>query len=55
MTAALIQSERESLSPAPYGSDARIAPHNRKAASVWSSGGAAYEEISRQIASALDH
>lgn len=32
-----------------------IQPHNQRPADVWSSGGAAYEEISRQIASALDH
>ena len=32
-----------------------IQPHNQRAAQVWSSGGAAYDEISRQIASALDH
>jgi SAM-dependent methyltransferase len=35
--------------------DESIQPHNRRSAAVWSSGGAAYEEISRQIASALDH
>lgn len=32
-----------------------IQPHNERAAKMWSSGGAAYDEISRQIASALDH
>jgi SAM-dependent methyltransferase len=32
-----------------------VEPHNAGAAAVWSSGGAAYEEISSQIASALDH
>lgn len=32
-----------------------IQPHNERPAKVWSSGGAAYDEISRQIASALDH
>jgi len=32
-----------------------IQPHNLKAATLWSSGGAAYDEISRQIASALAH
>ncbi len=35
--------------------NAQIQPHNLKPASVWSSGGAAYNEISRQIASALAH
>ena len=35
--------------------NAIIQPHNQKPAAVWSSGGAAYEEISRQIASALAH
>lgn len=34
---------------------ASIQPHNERPARVWSSGGAAYDEISRQIASALDH
>lgn len=32
-----------------------ILPHNQRPASVWSSGGSAYDEISRQIASALEH
>lgn len=32
-----------------------IQPHNDKPAKVWSSGGLAYDEISRQIASALEH
>jgi len=35
--------------------DGSIQPHNQRPAAVWSSGGAAYEEISCQIASALDH
>jgi SAM-dependent methyltransferase len=35
--------------------NAQIQPHNLKPASVWSSGGGAYDEISRQIASALAH
>jgi ubiquinone/menaquinone biosynthesis C-methylase UbiE len=34
---------------------ARIETHNERPAAVWSSGGQDYEEISRQIASALDH
>ncbi|HET7717230.1 MAG TPA: class I SAM-dependent methyltransferase [Bauldia sp.] len=34
---------------------AAIQPHNQRPATVWGSGGAAYEEISRQIASALAH
>ncbi|HXW72261.1 MAG TPA: class I SAM-dependent methyltransferase [Methylocella sp.] len=32
-----------------------IAPHNRRAAETWSSGGDAYNRISSQIASALNH
>jgi len=32
-----------------------IQSHNERPAAVWSSGGLAYDEISRQIASALDH
>ena len=35
--------------------EATIQSHNRKPASVWSSGGDRYDEISRQIASALEH
>jgi len=35
--------------------DGSIQPHNQRPAEVWSSGGAAYDEISCQIASALDH
>ena len=35
--------------------NAAIQPHNLKPAAVWSSGGASYDEISRQIASALAH
>ena len=35
--------------------NAQIQPHNLKPAGVWSSGGGAYNEISRQIASALAH
>jgi SAM-dependent methyltransferase len=34
---------------------ASIQPHNQRPAAVWSSGGLGYDEISRQIASALDH
>lgn len=33
----------------------RIGEHNQRPASVWSSGGDAYNDISQQIASALDH
>jgi ubiquinone/menaquinone biosynthesis C-methylase UbiE len=33
----------------------QIRPHNERPAAVWSSGGRAYEEVSRQIASAIDH
>lgn len=32
-----------------------VRPHNARPASVWSSGGRAYEEISRQIAGAIEH
>jgi hypothetical protein len=35
--------------------NASILPHNQRPAAVWSSGGQAYDEISSQIASALDH
>jgi SAM-dependent methyltransferase len=35
--------------------NAIIQTHNQKPAAVWSSGGAAYDEISRQIASAIAH
>ena len=35
--------------------DPSIQPHNQRPAAVWSSGGQAYDEISSQIASALDH
>jgi len=34
---------------------AQIQPHNQRPSTVWSSGGLAYDEISRQIASALEH
>lgn len=33
----------------------QIQPHNERPAAVWSSGGDAYDEISRQIAPALEH
>jgi SAM-dependent methyltransferase len=32
-----------------------IQPHNERPQAVWSSGGASYDDISRQIASALEH
>lgn len=35
--------------------DSSIQPHNQRPAAVWSSGGLAYDEISRQISSALEH
>jgi ubiquinone/menaquinone biosynthesis C-methylase UbiE len=35
--------------------DGAIQTHNQRSAGVWNSGGAAYDEISRQIASALEH
>ena len=35
--------------------DMSIQPHNQRSAAVWSSGGAAYDEISHQISSALEH
>jgi ubiquinone/menaquinone biosynthesis C-methylase UbiE len=33
----------------------RIQPHNERSAAVWSSGGKAYDEISRGIADAIEH
>ena len=33
----------------------KVQPHNQKPAAVWSSGGKAYDEISRGIADALEH
>jgi SAM-dependent methyltransferase len=35
--------------------DSAIQPHNERPAAVWSSGGEAYDAISRQIATALEH
>jgi SAM-dependent methyltransferase len=35
--------------------DPSIQPHNERPAAVWSSGGEAYDAISRQIANALEH
>jgi SAM-dependent methyltransferase len=35
--------------------DSSIQPHNERPAAVWSSGGEAYDAISRQIATALEH
>jgi SAM-dependent methyltransferase len=35
--------------------DGKIETHNQRSATVWSAGGDTYNEISRQIASALDH
>jgi SAM-dependent methyltransferase len=32
-----------------------IQPHNQRSAVIWGSGGLAYDEFSRQIASAIDH
>lgn len=32
-----------------------VQPHNERPAAVWSSGGAAYDRISRQISAALEH
>jgi 2-polyprenyl-3-methyl-5-hydroxy-6-metoxy-1,4-benzoquinol methylase len=32
-----------------------IQPHNQKAAAVWNSGGAHYEDISRGIADSIEH
>ena len=55
MAAVVNLSQREVSAAAPCGSESAIQPHNQRSASVWSSGGAAYEEISRQIAGALDH
>jgi SAM-dependent methyltransferase len=36
-------------------STAAIQPHNQKPASVWNSGGADYEEVSRGIADSIEH
>jgi SAM-dependent methyltransferase len=36
-------------------STAAIQPHNQKPASVWNSGGARYEEVSRGIADSIEH
>src|SRR5580704_2265221 len=33
----------------------RVETHNQRSAAIWSSGGDAYNDISRQIASALEH
>lgn len=35
--------------------DTTIEPHNEKSASVWNSGGARYEDISRGIADSIEH
>jgi hypothetical protein len=35
--------------------EAAIQPHNAKPASVWSSGGARYDQISRGIADSIEH
>jgi len=35
--------------------DSSIQPHNQRPSTVWSSGGLAYNEISRQVSSALEH
>lgn len=47
------------IGSAPPGSarktDSSIQPHNERPAAVWSSGGEAYDVISRQIATALEH
>ncbi len=32
-----------------------IQPHNQRSATVWSSGGAAYDHISRGIADSIEH
>ena len=42
------------MSPAPT-IDSSIQPHNERPAMVWSSGGDAYDAISRQIQAALEH
>lgn len=38
-----------------HGTSERIRPHNLRAAQVWNSGGAAYDQISRGIADAISH
>ena len=55
MTAVLKMPQAKTPVDQSPSADEAIQPHNHRPASVWSSGGAAYEEISRQIASALEH
>ena len=42
-------------SSAQISPQAAIQPHNAKPASVWSSGGARYDQISRGIADSIEH
>ena len=42
-------------SSAQISAEAAIQPHNAKPASVWSSGGARYDQISRGIADSIEH
>lgn len=44
----------DSAGPAS-GEASPLEPHNMRAAAVWSSGGAAYDEISRAISDAIEH
>ncbi len=55
LQAAPTRAENASPERGSHPVNGSIQPHNQRPAQVWSSGGAAYEEISWQIASALDH
>jgi ubiquinone/menaquinone biosynthesis C-methylase UbiE len=54
---AISQDARVGVAPArdTRATDASIQPHNERPAAVWSSGGEAYDAISRQIGTALEH
>jgi SAM-dependent methyltransferase len=54
---AISQDVRMGVAPARDGRaiDTSIQPHNERPAAVWSSGGEAYDAISRQIGTALEH
>lgn len=43
------------MSPASKSLERTILPHNEVPSTTWSSGGAAYDEVSRGIADAIDH
>ena len=54
-TEAMPQDVRSAQSGSTRRIDASIQPHNERPAAVWSSGGEAYDAISRQIGAALEH